>query len=150
MGSSALRNPTPTVLPSGPCQLLLWQLCCGQQLPLTGILQCSFYKFLGAQCSQASLQQISEEVCQALLTLVLPFHTLAQANLYACASTTFVFIRACARVGAHLWKTEDNLRELVLSFYHVVSGYGTQIIRLGVRHPTATHPAILLAHTLTF
>lgn len=35
-----------------------------------------------------------------------------------------------------LWKSEDNLRELVLSFYHVVSGYGTQIIRLGGRHPT--------------
>lgn len=32
---------------------------------------------------------------------------------------------------AHVWKPEDNLRELVLSFYYVGSGDRAQVARLG-------------------
>lgn len=34
------------------------------------------------------------------------------------------------RGAVHLWKSEDNLLELVLSFYHVGSGDQTQAISL--------------------
>lgn len=37
-------------------------------------------------------------------------------------------------VTMHVWRSEDNLQESVLSFQHVVSGALTQIVRLGSKH----------------
>lgn len=33
-----------------------------------------------------------------------------------------------------VWKTMDNLQESVLSFDHVISGYGIQVGRLGGKY----------------
>lgn len=40
----------------------------------------------------------------------------------------------CACTMAHVWRSEDNLPELVPSSYHVGPGNETQVVRLGTRH----------------
>lgn len=41
----------------------------------------------------------------------------------------FTYVRGSSCVIACMWQSEDNLQELVLSFYHMSSENGTQIIR---------------------
>jgi hypothetical protein len=55
-------------------------------------------------------------------------------SLCVCVSVC-VCARACVRSECQLckWRSEDNLAELVLSFYHLGTGNGIQVTRLGCK-----------------
>ena len=50
-----------------------------------------------------------------------------------------VCVCVCVCVGVctmvHMWRSKDNLKELVLSFYHGGTGNQTQVISLGGKAP---------------
>lgn len=60
-----------------------------------------------------------------------------------CVSVCRVCVHVCVCTLEHMWRSEDNLQEFILSFHYVDSRYRTWVIRLGTR--TLAHSVILTA-----
>ena len=55
-------------------------------------------------------------------------------NVCVYVSFYFYYIYLLFDVGA-VWKSEDNLKGIVLLFYHVLRIEGTQVLRIAPGHP---------------
>lgn len=82
---------------------------------------------------------------EALLPVLCGYHCPESLHQDNDAHFLTLLFKKCSFIGAwgnyvpymvmleYIWKSEDNLWRLIFSFYHVVPGVGTQILKLGCK-----------------